>query len=141
MKSLLLRNKFYLIPYFIMLTIGITILSQIEKGDAIFYFANNRTESLNIFFRFATKMGEIMGYLLFIVIFLFIRFRYSVLIALTAASAGIVAAILKNIFRHPRPKRYFGNDGQKNVANTIKTLTFSFKAENNRKIKKIDKYQ
>ncbi|MFK7946578.1 MAG: phosphatase PAP2 family protein [Saprospiraceae bacterium] len=111
MKYLIQQHKFYLIPYVIILIAGIVIVSQIEKGDVLFYFADNRTTFLNTFFIFATKLGEIAGYLLFIVIFLFIRFRYSILIAFTAASAGIVAAILKNLFRHPRPKPYFGKLG------------------------------
>lgn len=111
MKSLIRQNIFYLIPYVIILIIGIEVLFKIEKGDVIFFFAENRTNFSDIFFGFATKLGEIVGYALFIIIFLFIRFRYSILIALTAASAGIFAAIFKNLFRHPRPKPYFGKLG------------------------------
>lgn len=111
MKALIHQNKFYIILYFIILTVGLVVLTQIQKGDLIYLFAENRTSFLDAFFDFATKLGEIIGYVLFIIIFLFIRFRYSILIASTAVSAGIIAAIFKNLFRHPRPKPYFGNLG------------------------------
>lgn len=111
MKTLARQNVYYLIPYSILLVIGIVLLTQIEKGDLIFFFAENRTPFLNQFFGFATKLGEIVGYALFFIVFLFIRYRYSILIGFTALSAGIAAAILKNIFRHARPKPYFGKLG------------------------------
>ncbi len=108
MKSLIRQNIFYLIPYLIILIIGLLTLPQIEKGEVIFFFANHRTPFWDTFFYISTKLGELIGYILFIILFLFIRFRYAALIGMTAVSAGILAAILKNIFRHPRPKPYFG---------------------------------
>lgn len=100
-------NRFYLIGYFILLSVGIYLLTQIEQGDVIFYFSEIRTINLDSFFQIATALGEVVGYLLAAIVFLFIRFRYSILTAITAGSVGILAAILKAIFRHPRPKPYF----------------------------------
>lgn len=111
MESLIRQNKYYIFPYFLFFMVAIFILLQIEKGDVIFYFADRRTPFWDTFFAVATRIGEVIGYLLFIIIFLFIRFRYSILIASTAVSALIVSTILKNIFRHPRPKPYFGKLG------------------------------
>lgn len=112
MLDLIKANRFYLIGYFILFSIGIFLLTQIEQGDAIFYFSEIRSEQLDIFFKIATALGEAIGYLLAAIILLFIRFRYSILMAITAASVGLLAAILKNIFRHPRPKPFFQELGQ-----------------------------
>jgi membrane-associated phospholipid phosphatase len=112
MLKIIKANRFYLIGYFILLSIGIYLVTQIEKGDVIFYFSEIRTENLDSFFKIATATGEWVGYLLAAILFLFIRFRYSVLMIITVASVGISAAVLKAIFRHPRPKPYFYELGQ-----------------------------
>jgi membrane-associated phospholipid phosphatase len=112
MLDIMKANRFYLIGYFILFSIGICLLTQIEQGDIIFYFSEIRSEGLDMFFKISTALGEAIGYLLAAIIFLFIRFRYSILMGITAASVGISAAILKSIFRHPRPKPYFQELGQ-----------------------------
>jgi membrane-associated phospholipid phosphatase len=112
MKTILKENIIFLIGYFCFLIASLILLTQIQKGDVILYFANHRTPFLNTFFIRATQSGEGFGYLLFGLIFLFVRYRYTILLGLTAGFVGIVAAILKNIFRHPRPKPYFAKLGQ-----------------------------
>ncbi len=112
MLEIIKANRFYLIGYFILLGIGVYLLTQIEQGDAIFYFASIRTDILDTFFKIATAMGEAIGYLIAAILFLFIHYRHSILMVITATSVGISAAILKNIFRHPRPKPFFENLGQ-----------------------------
>lgn len=112
MKQFLKENQVFLIIYTICLIVGLVALTQISKGDFIFFFANNRTPFLNDFFHISTKIGEAIGYAIFGLLFLFIRFRYTILMGVTAASVGIIAAIFKNIFQHPRPKPYFGQLNQ-----------------------------
>jgi membrane-associated phospholipid phosphatase len=112
MKAILKENWIFIVGYFCFLLSGLVLLTQIEKGDVIFYFAENRTDFLNLFFIKATQLGEGIGYALFGIIFLFIRFRYTILLAFVAGSVTICAAIFKNFFGHPRPKPYFAKLGQ-----------------------------
>ena len=112
MKPILKENLVFIIGYSCFLLTGLIILTQIEKGDIIFFFSENRTDLLNTFFIKATELGEGIGYALFGIIFLFIRFRYSILVGLTAGFVTVVAAIFKNFFSHPRPKPYFAKLGQ-----------------------------
>lgn len=112
MKAILKENIFFLISYFCFAIVGLILLTQINKGDVIFYFSQHRTPFLNTFFIRATQYGEGIGYLLFGLIYLFIRYRYTILLGLTAGFVGIFAAIFKNIFQHPRPKPYFTKLGQ-----------------------------
>lgn len=109
LSAFIKEKKIYLVLYSIFLFIGIIVLTQIDKGAGIFFFADNRTSFLNQLFSIATQIGEAIGYAIFGFIFLFIRFRYTLLMGATAVTVGIVAAIFKNIFRHPRPKPYFSN--------------------------------
>ncbi len=106
------KKLLYTIAYAIFLTAGLSLLSQIAKGDLILFFAEHRTDFLNHLFSFFTILGEGVGYFIIFAIALFIRFRYSILMLVTAASVALVANIFKNIFQHPRPKPYFGQLGQ-----------------------------
>lgn len=111
MKSIIQQHKYFFGTYIILLLIGLTIRLQIEKGDIIFFFSENRQPFLDNFFGFATTLGEAIVYTLLIIGFLFVRYRYSILIFSAAAFAGVSGAVFKAIFRFPRPKPYFANMG------------------------------
>lgn len=111
MKNIVRQHQYLIISYFVFLIAGIITRIQIDKGDIIFFFSEIRTPFLDYFFGFATKLGEVMAYVLLIILFLFIRYSYSILVVLSAAFAGVASAIFKNIFRHPRPKPYFESLG------------------------------
>jgi membrane-associated phospholipid phosphatase len=112
MKAILKENIFFVIGYFAFLLVGLILLSQINKGDVILYFAENRTPFLNYFFIKMTQAGEGIGYIFFGLIFLFVRYRYTILLGFTVISVVIVSTFFKWFFSHPRPKPYFAKLGQ-----------------------------
>lgn len=111
MKKIIQPYPYFVISYFVFLTAGIITRTQINKGDIIFFFSEIRTPFLDHFFGFATRLGELLSYVLFLSLFLFIKYSYSILVVLSATFAGVAAAIFKNIFRLPRPKPYFESLG------------------------------
>ena len=111
MKNIVRQHQYLIISYFVFLIAGIITRIQIDKGDIIFFFSEIRTPFLDYFFGFATRLGEVLAYVLLIILFLFIRYSYSILVVLSAVFAGVASAIFKNIFRHPRPKPYFESLG------------------------------
>jgi membrane-associated phospholipid phosphatase len=113
MKEILKQNKIFLAAYILFLFLGIGLRLQSEKGDLIFYFAAHRTAFLDTFFGFATKLGELGGYILVALGALLLRqYREGIFVAVLGGASSLVAAILKNIFQQPRPKPYFQQLGR-----------------------------
>lgn len=112
MKAIIKENIVFVIGYAAFLLGGLILLSQIEKGDVILYFSEHRTPFLNYFFIKMTQLGEGIGYIVFGLIFLFVRYRYTILLGFTVLSVAIVSTFFKWFFSHPRPKPYFAKLGQ-----------------------------
>lgn len=112
MKVIIKENIVFVIGYAAFLLSGLILLSQIEKGDVIFYFSEHRTPFLNYFFIKMTQLGEGIGYIVFGLIFLFVRYRYTILLGFTVLSVAIVSNFFKWVFSHPRPKPYFAKLGR-----------------------------
>ncbi len=107
--------------YVFLLCLGFFIWQEINKGDELFFFAEKRNLFLNTFFSFATLLGEWHGYILVAVIFFILKkYEAILLIGLTGGAASLVANLLKNTFKHPRPKPYFRQFGQDISALTVK---------------------
>lgn len=101
------------------LIVGGYLLSQIETGDSIFYFSDNRTPYGDLFFVWFTKVGEIATYLILVIYFLFIRFRYSLIIGLTGITTMIISFSSKAFFAHDRPILFFEKLGNLDSINLI----------------------
>jgi len=97
---------------------GLSLLTQ-EQGTWLEYFSANRHTAIDYFFKYATKIGEEPTYLLFIIICLFIRFRYAILIPLLGIIVTIISFITKSFFLHPRPSIYYRDLGQLEGIQTV----------------------
>ena len=82
-------------------------LFQYEQGSLLLFFSEHRSEWGDLFFRYITKIGEEPAYLLFFIYFLFIRYRYALLVPLTGVVVTIVSITAKQFFLHPRPSVYY----------------------------------
>lgn len=96
-------NIFFLFPCLLFFIVGSVILIQIEKPDSIIFFSERRTDFLNIFFKYFTKMGEGLLYLFFFLFFLNRKLKEGLGILLVAILVSIVSFIAKRIFGHYRP--------------------------------------
>ncbi len=113
------ENKTWFIGMLLFTIIGGFLLTQIETGDSIFYFSDNRMPSSNFFFFWVTKISEIATYLILVIYFLFIRFRYSLIIALTGIITMIISFTSKAFFAHDRPILYFEKLGNLDTINLV----------------------
>lgn len=96
-----------MISYLIIGTIA--VLFVIEKGDLVLFFSEHRTPFWNDFFLFVNLFGEEYIYFIGIAILLFVKMRYALFLPVIGGLAGLFAALLKQFFRHPRPKLWFEN--------------------------------
>ncbi|HFB99589.1 MAG TPA: phosphatase PAP2 family protein, partial [Phaeodactylibacter sp.] len=126
MKKFLRANSFFLGCFLLFVILGGGLLFQIEKPEAILFFSERRTPFFDVFFSFATKMGEELTYLTFIVIFLFIKIRHSLLIPLVGFLVAGISIVTKNFFAHDRPLVFLekmGIDHQVNYVDGIELYT------------------
>lgn len=93
--------------------VGVTIvLSQIEKGDFIVWFSDNRSLVGDYFFKYFTKVGEEWTYIVIILVAAWLkRYRLSAGVALVGVTVTIVSQLSKRYFDHPRPALFFKDAG------------------------------
>lgn len=90
-------------PFFIALIIGAYLLFTNEKGTFVLYFATERKPLIDQIFVYITQLGEEIVYAVMAIIFLFVRFRYSLLIGLLGLLNLVISLGLKSFFGMPRP--------------------------------------
>ncbi len=110
--------------YFILLLgyllIGGIALLFIEKGDVLLYFSDHRTAFGDLFFKWATQLGEFVPYLAGFGAFLLMKqYKKAIALPLLAAAVTIVSFITKSVFKQPRPARYFKDLDQFEVINQV----------------------
>ncbi len=105
------KNQPFIIGLLLFLIIGAILLLNIEQGEETLYFSQRRGPFIDAFFVWFTKLGEEYVYITLIIAFLFVRFRYSLLVLLAGLLAIGVSYLLKGIFRHPRPSVFFKDQG------------------------------
>lgn len=102
-------NKYFFIPFSIFLLFGGFVLLNIQKGDVYLYINKTHTQWQDIVFPYITWLGDGKINILFIVLFLFYRYAYSLFFFTTAILTGIISNLLKKIIFNDmlRPKAYF----------------------------------
>lgn len=105
--KILSDNRFFFLPYALFLLLGGILLLLIDTGDVIFFFSEMRSLPGDRFFYYWTKMGEEYGYVVFAIIFLFIRFRWSLIVALTGFLVSVLSYYTKMFFGRPRPRAFY----------------------------------
>lgn len=100
-------NGYFFYSFGLFLILAGVLLTQLEVGDAVFFFSDHRTTYGNWFFTYVTEMGEGLFFILGIIALLFVRYRYAVMLPVLGAAVTLVTYSLKTFFGHPRPYPYF----------------------------------
>jgi len=106
-RAIIQDNLYLFIAFLIFIILGGIALSLLQQGDLLLYFSENRTPFWNAFFKYGTRLGEEWTYISLLVFFLFIRFRYALLVPITGIVVTIISFLSKNFFLHPRPSLYY----------------------------------
>jgi membrane-associated phospholipid phosphatase len=119
MKKLLVKNKFYFgcLAFFILA--GGLFTAFLNKGDAILYLNSYHTSWADIFFKYATILGEEPVYVVIVLLFLSYRMRYSLLVALTGFAVMGVSYASKLFFAEDRPLAFFRKLNQDDILNFV----------------------
>lgn len=107
MKNIRSENTPYLIGFTLLFLLGCARRSFQEKGELVLYFAKWRQPEVDYFFTFCTRMGEEWIYVTAVLVLLFVKFRYALLVPVLACLVLIVSTSLKRLFATPRPRTFF----------------------------------
>ena len=107
MTSLVRQNKSYFLPFLVIFITGLIFALLIEKGDLLLWMGARHTDFFNLFFYYATQLGEENPYYLAIAVLAFIKYRYALLVILGGIVNPLLSATLKGYFQHPRPYTYY----------------------------------
>jgi len=98
----------YLLAFLLLLGIAVVLLINMEKGDELKFFIQNRTQFGNAIFIFANYLGESYIYVIVSLIFLIAKkWAKGTLVIITGFTAMAFSQLLKNYFGHERPLIYF----------------------------------
>lgn len=117
------KHRLYIVLFLAFVILGAVYISLSEKSDALFYFNENRHPFWDVFFRFATKLGE--GYVYFIVAIssLFYRLRYFFLTVAAGLLVLLVSAFAKWLFSVDRPLAMLRKEGLEHLLNPVSHVT------------------
>ena len=109
MKDLIRKNRWFLIPYSVLLTASIALLIVFSKPEL--HIAANKANSpfFDTFFKYATLLGDGTLIAVLTIILLFVSFRHLIVFLLGSLSAAIVVNIIKKFILTDiyRPSKYF----------------------------------
>ena len=111
MSKIIKENLPFFIGFLVFLIVGTILLLAIDKGGLVLYFNDHRSPQGDLFFLYVSKLGEAFPYILAIIYFLFVRFRYAILVPIAGISVSLVSLITKSLFDHNRPSLYFKEMG------------------------------
>jgi membrane-associated phospholipid phosphatase len=118
-NSYLKTHRSFFVPFLIIWIWGVLFWLNHEKGFLLHWFADNRTETLNIILPIWTLLGEAW---IFVVLFIGLLFK-KVSHALAIAVGGILSlgfsSSLKGIFEVPRPRLWLLRQGELNSFHSV----------------------
>lgn len=107
MKSAIHRLRFFLIPYSVLFAIAITIKIIFTREEIYFFINGLHFPAGDVIFRYATEMGGGTTAASLVLILLFVKYRYSILLASSYLLTSLINFPLKYMVGAPRPKLYF----------------------------------
>lgn len=95
-KEILKQSRYFLLPYLVILVIAIGVLTLFTKAQIHIWINQHWSEFGDSVFPRITFLGDGIFVIGVIILLLFYRFGYSILVAATYAISGIVVQLIKN---------------------------------------------
>lgn len=125
MYSTLLKNRWFVIPYLLTAIACLFAILTISKADIHLFFNSHYSNFGDVLFKYLTILGDGIIIPFLIIILVFIRFRYALLLLSTYAISGLFTQLLKRtVFSHvPRPTKYFEDIAQLHLVPGVEQLS------------------
>lgn len=125
MLELFKRNRFFFIPYLLLLGSCGIVLLLVSKADIHLYINKFHSEFFDYFFRYLTNLGDgIFLPVLLVIILYTATFRDGIFLVAVFLIAGLVVQILKRtVFSDlVRPVKYFGESAHLHLVKGVEQL-------------------
>jgi membrane-associated phospholipid phosphatase len=122
--KVLKNNRFFLIPYLVVLTITGAVLLYFPKAEIHLWINQFHSPFFDRFFRFVTFLGDGWFVTIPVVLLLFVSLRDSVYVLVSYLATGLVAQIMKRfVFEDcARPIRFFHDKAALHLVDGVKML-------------------
>ncbi len=109
MKKLFKENRYFLIPYILLILFSVTLLLLYSKTELHITFNKANNPFFDIFFKWATNLGDGTMIAILFVGLLAIKYRYAFAFLTGSLAASLVVNVLKKLVFHDmyRPSKYF----------------------------------
>ncbi len=107
MKAIYQNNKFYIFCLALLFALGGVLLVLYDKPDILLFLNQNRNGSLDLYFSWATTLGEEPMYFIIAGVLLFYRIGHGLVIGLIGFIVMITSYLLKLAFAVDRPLAFF----------------------------------
>lgn len=105
------RNKWFYIPYFILIGICGFSLIHFSKGEIHLWLNRFNSDFFDVFFKYLTNLGDGICLPAFLLIMIWYRFRNGLYLVVVFLLSGLLVQILKHFAFHDmdRPIKFFGD--------------------------------
>ena len=110
-SDLFRKNRWFWWGFGLFTLILLVILLTVPVGEEIFWVNARRSPFWDTFFRFGTRLAEIPGVVIGIVLLSFTQRRYLLSLFPLALCVGLTSNLTKRFFAHPRPSLFFQEAG------------------------------
>lgn len=109
MVALLKKNSVFLIPYFLFLALGSIVLAAFSKTQVHLFFNEHHISKADVFFRYATYLGDGITPVVITFFLLFVKYRAALIFGLAnLVSAGVTQLLKHTVFSdYVRPANFF----------------------------------
>ena len=128
-KDILYRSRVFLVLYIIAFVFCIVVLTNYSKQDIHLFINEHNTPGADLFFKFITNIGDGLIAILISAIFLFWKYRYSIMLFSSYLISSLIAQFIKHVVcpHAIRPKAFFADALPLHFVDGVKVyMTHSF---------------
>ena len=120
----LIFNQFYLffLLYIVFLITGGILQLFYSQRDILLWFNRMHTPQLNLLFKYITYFGDGIFAVIVALLFLFVNYRYTILLIIAFSTGGILSQVLKYYIDTPRPVLSMGTTSALNLVPGVEVL-------------------
>jgi membrane-associated phospholipid phosphatase len=125
MKQLLAQNRWFILPYLLVLAICAFFLIVFTKAQIHLYINSYHSDFFDVFFKYLTNLGNgIFLPVLLLILLVWGKFRDGLYLVSVFLIAGILVQLLKHLVFHDmaRPIKYFGETVHLHLVNGVDQL-------------------
>jgi membrane-associated phospholipid phosphatase len=127
LKEIIKNNRPFLIPYLIFLVSGIMLFLAFTKEELHLFLNQYHSKPLDVIFHYTTWLGEFIPPLTFGILFLFVRYRYTLMLLFGNLLSVLVTQTMKHTYFSDvvRPPEFFRGTDKLKFVEGVESLFYN----------------